>query len=301
MSGNLKETIGGELLALDGGFGTELMAAGLRPGACGELWNVDDPKRIVEIHRAYVDAGADAILTNSFGASAVALARHGLAERAAELNRAAAERAREAAGDRAWVLGDLGPSGDFLEPLGDLSADAARSAFAEQAAALRAGGADGFIVETMADPNELAAAVAGAREAGGPVLASYAFDAGAGTFRTMMGTDVAEAVRAAIEAGADAVGANCGTSLGLEDYERLVRELVAAAGSTPVLLEANAGAPRLAEGREVFPVGPEEMGAAAERFLDAGVRVLGGCCGTRPEHVRAIAEAVHRHRESHGP
>ncbi|MFW6059046.1 MAG: homocysteine S-methyltransferase family protein [Phycisphaeraceae bacterium] len=280
-------------LLADGAMGTQLMQAGLRAGECAELWNVDALARVAAVHRAYVDAGAELVLTNTFGGSSATLERHGLAARAAELNRAGAALAREAVGRRAWVLGDIGPCGEFLEPLGALSRGDAEAMFAEQAAALAEGGADGLIVETMTDPQELAAAVRAADRTGLPVLASFAFDAAGETdFRTMMGAAPEDAVRAAVEAGAEVVGANCGTALDLEAYARLAEALLAAGDGVPVILQPNAGRPMLIDGRETFAVTPAQMGAAVASLVKAGVRVVGGCCGSTPAHVRAMAEAL---------
>lgn len=280
-------------LVLDGGMGTQLMKAGARSGECTERWNMDHPEAIMQAHGDYLDAGAALLITNTFGGSAAALGRHGLKDRAAELNRAGAALARRVAGERAWVLGDIGPSGEFLEPMGELTANEATAMFRDQAQALVEGGADGLIVETMTDPNELGLAVAAACETGKAVLASFAFDrAGDKGFATMMGASPEAAVRAAVEAGAVAVGANCGTNLDMDAYVRLAGELVENAGDVPVMLQPNAGVPELVDGQPRFPVTPEEMGVAAARLLREGVRVVGGCCGTTPAHIRAVADAV---------
>ena len=295
----------------DGGMGTQLITAGLPPGACGALWNIEQPDAILAIHRRYRDAGCELLTTNTFQASRRALEMHGLAERAAELNRAAAELTRRAAGDEALVLADVGPFGGFLEPFGETTPDELRDIFAEQLAALREGGADAVIVETMSDPNELRVAVEAAKQIGDwPVIGSYAFERQDGeTFRTMMGVTVAEAVAAAIDAGADIVGANCGSSLDLSDYERLAAQLVAAARSgclgqmpqprTPaVILQPNAGSPRLVDGQTIYPSTPQDMAAIVPNLLEIGVRILGGCCGTTPDHLHAMSESLHHTRHA---
>ncbi|NOX54611.1 MAG: homocysteine methyltransferase [Planctomycetes bacterium] len=282
---------------VDGAMGTQLMARGLPSGACGELWNVEHPDRVAAIHRDYCQAGCDWIITNTFGGSSASLERHGLADRAAELNRAAARLAREALDDHVVVLGDIGPFGGFLEPYGEMAPERLLEVFSEQAAALAEGGADAFIIETMADTRELQIAVQAARQAGNKaVIATYAFDKSAdGSLRTMMGTTVDEAIATAIEAGADMVGANCGTSLSLDDYVQLAEQLVAAAGQTPVILEPNAGAPQNVDGQLVYPATPEAMAEIVPRLLAAGVRAIGGCCGTTPDHLRAMRDALDRY------
>lgn len=282
-------------LCCDGAMGTQLLARGLAGGACGMLWNVDRPADIRAIHAAYRRAGCDLITTNSFGGSAFALARHGLGDRVDDLNRAAAQVARQAAGETGWVLGDVGPFGDFLEPLGDTTADELLDLFRAQIGALVAGGADAILVETMSDPAEAIVGVEAARSCcpDVPVIVTYAFQkTAAGEFCTMMGTGVREAIHRAIDAGARIAGANCGTSLDLEDYVELARQIVGAAGGTPVIIQPNAGSPRMEGGRTVYSATPEEMAAAALRLLDAGVRIVGGCCGTTPDHLAAIGSAL---------
>ena len=278
----------------DGAMGTQLMACGLPGNACGELWNVERPDLVESVHRDYRNAGCDLIITNTFGGNSPALERHGLSERAEELNRAAAAIARGVADGQALVLGDIGPFGGFLEPYGDMTAEALTEIFARQAAALHEGGADAAIVETMADPQELTIALRAALQvADWAVITTYAFDkSGDGTFRTMMGTSVADAIGAAIDAGADMVGANCGTSLDLDDYVLLAEQIVAVAGTTPVLIEPNAGAPQTTEKGVIYPATPQAMAELVPRLLRTGVRALGGCCGTTPGHLRAMKEAI---------
>ena len=282
-------------LCCDGAMGTQLFARGLSSGQCGMTWNLDRPADVRAIHQAYRDAGCELITTNSFGGSRFALAPHGLAGRVADLNRAAAQVARAAAGDHAWVLADVGPFGDFLEPAGDVTADELRAAFRDQIAALLAGGADAVLVETMSDPAEAVVGVEAARECDPrvPVIVTFAFQkTAAGEFRTMMGTTAAEAVRQAVAAGADIVGTNCGISLSLDDYAVLAGQLAAAAGKTPVIVQPNAGSPRTENGQTVYDASPEAMAAAALHLLAAGVRVVGGCCGTTPAHLAAMARVV---------
>ena len=246
-------------LVCDGAMGTQLLARGLTSGECGMLWNVNRPADVGGIHLAYRNAGCDLITTNSFGGSRFALEPHGLTSRGAELNRAAARVARSAAGDHGWVLGDVGPFGDFLEPVGDVTADDLREVFQAQIAALIEGGADAILVETMSDPAEAVVGIEAAKASATnvPVIATYAFQKTApGEFRTMMGTSVAEAVQRATCAGAEIVGANCGTGLSLDDYVKLAEQLVAAAGNAAVIVQPNAGSPRIENGRTIYDATP---------------------------------------------
>ena len=275
----------------DGGMGTMLIDAGLPLGTSPELWNVERPGIVEGIQRQYVEAGAQFVTANTFGASPLALARHGLVDRCAELNAAAVELARKAGAER--VLGDLGPSGRFLEPYGDLTVAELRHSYKEQVRALREAGADGIIVETMSDPVELSFAVRVARDISDwPVLATFAFQKAGDRFRTMMGATVVEAFKAAIDAGADAAGANCGTGLSFDDYRELAAELVEASNGFPVILQPNAGAPREADGSFVYDATPAEFAAWGVDAAAQGVKIVGGCCGTTPAHIRALAEAL---------
>jgi 5-methyltetrahydrofolate--homocysteine methyltransferase len=290
---DLLATLAQRPLLGDGAMGTQLLAAGLAQGASPELWNIEQPQRIAAVHQRYRDAGCDLLTTNSFGGTTAVLGRHDLADRMAEINRAAAAIACQVAGDSAWVLGDIGPFGDFLEPVGEAKPDEVQAMFAQQAAALREGGADAIIVETMVDPAESALAVAAAKRAAGcPVIATFAFNRSGESFRTIMGTDVAAAISAAIDAGADVVGANCGTALSLDDYRRLAEQLLAAAGAVPVILQPNAGAPRNTDHGVCYEADAGQMAALARELLGMGVRIIGGCCGTTPDHLRAMAGVV---------
>jgi len=281
-------------LLCDGGMGTQLIAAGLTVGDCATAWNRDHPDAVAEVHRAYRAAGCRILTTNTFQGSRTALAAHGLAEDTAPLNLAAAQVARRVADESrdvvVFVAADVGPFGGFLEPLGDTSADDLAGTFTEQLAALHAGGADLALIETMSDPAEVAVAVSAAKSvAGWPVIATYAFEKHGGTYGTMMGAGVSTAVEQAIAAGADAVGANCGTSLTLEDYIALAKQLVAAAGGVPVTVQPNAGPPRIKNGVSVHDATPADMADAAAALLDAGVRIVGGCCGTEPSMLAAMS------------
>lgn len=304
----------------DGAMGTELQRAGLEPGACGELWNVDHPDRVAAIHRAYLDAGARVLLTNTFGGTRQALERHGLGDRSAELNLAGARVALAVAsaavkvaapspprplasspprggrgGEGPWVLGDMGPCGGLLAPLGEHDPADVAAAFKEQAQALVAGGVDGVLVETMTALDELTLAVRAAKAAGAPfVIASVAFDLTKVGFRTMMGATPGEAASAALDAGADALGANCGTGLGMQDYAGIVRAYREAAGDVVVLARANAGTPRLEGGAVVYDATPASMAEGVPGLVAAGAGIIGGCCGTTPAYIEAFARSLER-------
>lgn len=296
---DLRARIQKDLFLLDGAMGTQLFARGAEPGKCNDWLNVEAPGMVEEIHRAYFEAGSDAVLTNTFGANRYALARHGYADRVFEINKAGAQVARQAAGSQRYVLGDIGPTGDFLEPLGMLKAEQVREAFAEQAYALREGGVDGFIIETMTALDEISVVIEAVRSAahGLPVLASMSFDKGGAGFRTMMGVEVSAALSKMISLGVDAVGFNCGTAT-LDEYVELAKAYVGAAQSASrkvqVFGEPNAGKPELEDGQAVYRVTPEEFAAACAEIRTAGVPILGGCCGTSPDHIRAVAQTLKR-------
>lgn len=296
---DLRTRIQEGVFLLDGAMGTQLIARGVEPGRCNDWLNVELPAMVTEIHRAYFDAGSDAVITNTFGANRYALARHGCADKAFQINKAGAQVARKAAGDERYVLGDIGPTGDFLEPLGTLGADEVRAAFIEQVKGLLEGGVDGLIIETMTALDELEVAIDAARSAGNglPVFASMSFDKGGAGFRTMMGVDIPTAVSKMLSLGVDAIGFNCGTA-SLEEYIDLSKTYVAAAkpsnAKIQVFAEPNAGKPELVDGEAVYRVTPEEFAAACTRIRDAGIHILGGCCGTTPNHIRAIAQTLKR-------
>ena len=297
---SLREKITQGLLLLDGGMGTELIARGIEIGTCNDYLNIDSPDIISDIHRTYLQAGSDAVITNTFGANTYALARHGLAEEAAKINQAGARIARQAAGKEKYVLGDIGPSGDFLEPLGTRKPDELREAFVEQAEALLSGGVDGFIIETMTALDEMTVAIEAVKSMSGdlPVLASMSFDRAGDNFRTMMGVDVEAAVSKIVTLDVDALGFNCGTA-SLDEYVELAEQLVSTTrrfkDDLAVSAEPNAGKPELIEGQAVYRVSPDDFAAAAETIHSAGVNILGGCCGTTPAHIQAMAQRLNKH------
>ena len=291
---SLRERIKQGLFLLDGAMGTQLIARGIEVGKCSDYLNVELPDVVSDIHRSYFEVGSDAVITNTFGANKYALGRHGLAEEASKINSAGAQIARRAAGEEKYVLGDIGPSGDFLEPLGSLKPEDLKEAFARQAKALLDGGVDGFIIETMTALEEVAVAIEAVKSVGGgvPVLASMSFDRAGDDFKTMMGVDVEAAVAKIVSSGVDAVGFNCGT-VSLDEYIELAEKFVSAvralSGDVVVYAEPNAGKPELVEDQAVYKVSPEDFAAAAEKIHSAGVNIIGGCCGTGPGHIKAVA------------
>jgi len=270
----------------DGAMGTMLQLAGLTDGA-PERWNVERPDVISAIHRAYVEAGSDFISTNTFGGTRNRLQLDGLADRVAELNEAGARLARDAAGPR-LVAGSIGPTGELMEPLGLLTPDGARESFAEQARALKAGGVDFALIETMSALEEAQAAVAGARDAGLPVAVTMSFDT---NFHTMMGVKPARAVATLAGWGVRLIGANCGN--GPAEISRIMAEMAQAQPEGVFLMaKSNAGMPRWKDDRITYGGTPEVMAEYARSMLALGVRVIGGCCGSAPEHVASMRAAL---------
>jgi len=279
-------------LTCDGAMGTQLIQRGMRIDECGMAWNADRPDDIKAVHQAYRDAGCRLITTNSFGGTRSMLERHGLTAKLAEWNQLAARLAGEVAGPDGWVLGDVGPFGDFLEPMGDTTVAELEDIFREQIEALVAGGADAILVETLTHPGQLWRGVRAARSVTNlPVIATFTYQKSAGGFRTMMGTTVADAMAAAYDAGASIVGTNCGTDLSLDDYLELGHQLVAAANGRPTILQPNAGAPQLVDGVIHYRATPEEMARLASQLRAGGISIVGGCCGTTPAHLAAMAKA----------
>ena len=274
---------------LDGAWGTRLQAEGLAPGECPDAWNAENPDAVRAVARSYVEAGADVILTNTFRSNRFALEHYGLGGRAAELAEAGAALSRQAAGDEAAVFGSIGPTGKIVM-MGEVAPGDIQAAFAEQAAGLARGGVDAIVCETFAELDELRLALAAVKQATDlPVVACMTFDSGPNGTATMMGATPADLVALAAEAGADAVGANCGA--GPEHYVEIARMLRAAGGAC-VWIKPNAGLPVTRAGETVFPMGPEQFAAFAGALVDAGANFLGGCCGTTPEHIRALRRAL---------
>jgi 5-methyltetrahydrofolate--homocysteine methyltransferase len=281
----------GEVLVADGAIGTMLFQRGLKPGAAPESVTLERPGLLEEIARLYRDAGADILTTNTFGASPLRLALHGLDMETEVVNREAVRAARRAADGRAYVAGSCGPCGRLLEPYGDVSAAEVLDGFRRQIAALIEAGVDAVIVETMTDLTEATLAVRAARETAAdlPVLATMTFDPTPRGFFTVMGVSVAAAAAGLAETGVTAVGSNCGN--GTDQMIEIARAFRAAT-SLPLVIQPNAGLPRTDGGETVYDETPAFMAERAAALLDAGVSVIGGCCGTTPEHIRAIRAAV---------
>ena len=300
----------------DGAWGTQLQLRGLPVGACPDAWNLTQPERVEEVARAYVEAGSQVILTNTFGSNRFVLARHGLADRVAEVNRAGVDISRRAAKKwglapsrdeivpekndtarclspflqegRAMVFASVGPSGVMLM-MGQVKEDELKAAFVEQVQAIAAAGADGIVVETMSDLAEATLAVVAAHETGLPVVACATFDSGAKLDRTMMGTTPEQAAEMLTAAGADVVGSNCGHGIaGMVDICRRLHAIT----NGPIWIKANAGLPENVDGQTVYRQTTAEFAAYVPQLVEAGAMFLGGCCGTTPEVIRAVVEKL---------
>jgi 5-methyltetrahydrofolate--homocysteine methyltransferase len=297
MSKLLQEVVLERRLVCDGAMGTQLMLAGLENGSCGELWNLTQPERVLAIQRRYADAGADCIITNTFGGSRITLNRHGAAKDVRAINQAAVRIARDAFGDRTgFVLGDIGPLGAILEPYGELSHADARKALDEQASALVDAGADAIIIETQTSLEEIGLGIEAAKAAGAPcIIASLAYDLSADKtfFVTMMGVFPEKAAEFAQENGAHFVALNCGTGMDMEAAAKVAR-IYGEACQLPTMVQPNAGLPVLERGKAVYKQTPADMVAAVPSVLAAGAKIIGSCCGSTPEHTRAIREVVEK-------
>lgn len=280
----LQELIAVGPVVTDGAWGTQMQARGLPVGSCPDAWNLSEPGKVEEVARAYVDAGSRIILTNTFGANRFTLKKHGLEDKVAEINRAGVEISKRAAGNEALVFASAGPSGIMLM-MGEVPPEELQEAFEVQTAAMAEGGADGIVVETMSDPAEMKLAVAAAKKTGLPVVACMVFDSGADKDRTMMGTTPEQVAEAALEAGADVVGSNCGQ--GITGFIKICQRLRAASGN-PVWIKANAGLPQIIGGETVYTQTPEDFASHVPALVDAGAAFIGGCCGTNPDFIRAI-------------
>jgi 5-methyltetrahydrofolate--homocysteine methyltransferase len=292
---SFKDALAERPLLADGAMGTQLMLAGLEQGNCGEEWNLTHPEKVLKIQRSYVEAGCDCLLTNTFGGSRIMLNRHGNADQVAAVNEAAVRIAREAFGNKAgYVIGDMGPFGGLMEPYGDFTEAEVRAAFAEQAEALVAAGADAIIIETQTSLEELGLAITAAREAGAPfIIGSLAYDVtlDGSTFRTMMGIDPERAAEFLEQAGADVIALNCGTGMDMPRAKQAV-ERYRSVSSLPVMAQPNAGQPKLVDMKVVYDESPEEMSSGVVPLLQSGANIIGACCGSTPDHIRAFRVTI---------
>ena len=290
------------ILVCDGAMGTQLHAAGLPAGECPEAWAFDNQDALKKIQSGYIKSGSDIIITNTFGATRSNLDKYGQGDRVHELNKAMAESAREVAGDDIFVLGDIGPFGGFIEPLGEYTVAQVMELFSEQVKGLLEGGVDGFIVETMSAKEEMECALKAVRQQSDlPLVASMAFDPVAGgEYKTMMGVSIKDAVETMISGGADIIGANCGITI--VDMVNVISEMRKIT-DIPLIAQPNAGKPTMVDGRVKFCESPESMASHVPDLLDAGAKIvggccgtgtniIGGCCGTGPEYIKLVKEVV---------
>ena len=287
----IQEINKGKVLVSDGAWGTFLQQKGLKLGECPEEWNISRSEDVFDIASSYIEAGAHMIETNSFGGNYFKLKNYGLEGRVYEINRAAAEISRKAAGSDHFVLGSVGPTGKMLI-MEEVTEGELYDAFKEQSLALEAGGVDAIVIETMTDLDEARIAVKAAKEnTRCAVFCTMTFDKIiGGAYRTMMGISPTEMTQALVEAGADVIGANCGN--GIADMIGIVKEIREVNARIPILIHANAGLPHYHDGDTTFPETPEDMASNVKKIAAAGANIIGGCCGTTPAHIRKVGEVV---------
>jgi len=291
MSKLIQEIQKGRVLVSDGAWGTFLQKKGLNPGECPEQWNITRPNDVFDIAQSYIEAGSDLVETNSFGGNYFKLKGYGLQDQVFEINKAAAEISRKAAGTERFVLGSVGPTGKLLL-MEEVTEIELYNVFKDQSIALEAGGVDAIVIETMTDLEEARIAVKAAKEnTGCEVICTMTFDKIlGGEYRTMMGISPAEMTEALIEAGADIIGANCGN--GMADMIGIVKEIRKVNAQIPILIHANAGMPQYCDGETTFPETPADMAGRVKEIIDAGANIIGGCCGTTPDHICEVHQIV---------
>jgi len=299
----LQEAILERPLLCDGAMGTQLMLAGLEQGNCGEAWNLTQPERVLGIQKRYVEAGSDCLLTNTFGGSRIMLTRHGEGDHVVAINKAGVEIARRAFGDRdGYVIGDMGPFGGLMEPYGDFTEAQVRSAFEEQAGALVKGGADAIIIETQTSLEELGIGIESAQKAGARcIIGSMAYDVtlDGSTFRTMMGVEPEQAADFMEKRGAHIVALNCGTRMDMQRALTAVQRYKSVT-RLPVMVQPNAGQPKLVQMKVVYDETPDQMVKDLLPILDPGANIVGACCGSTPDHIRAFRKTMDQYLESKG-
>lgn len=280
-----------KVLISDGAWGTFLHSLGLQPGECPELWNLTNPDKVYFIAKSYIEAGADIIETNSFGANRFKLQNFGLEDKVEEINLAAAQISRKAAGDEKLVIGSIGPTGKMLF-MGEVTEEELFDAFFIQANSLVKGGVDALVIETMTDIEEAIVAINAAKKVANiEVICTMTFEKNVdGKYRTIMGVTPSEMTVKAIEAGADIIGANCGN--GIADMIEIVKEIREVNKEIPVLIHANAGVPIYSDGKTIFPETPSFMASKIPELIASGVNIVGGCCGTTPQHIKAFKEKL---------
>jgi 5-methyltetrahydrofolate--homocysteine methyltransferase len=285
-----------KILVSDGAWGTEMAKHGLNPGECPELLNAEKPEVILAIARSYIKAGSDIILTNTFGGSPQKLSKYGLENRTEELNEKGARLSVEAAQGKSLVFASIGPTGEFLEPLGTLKAVDLIKSYGRQVSAFVSAGVDGVVIETMTDLGETICALKSVKENSElPVVCSMTFDKGAKGFATMMGITPEQAIDILEESHADGVGANCGSGI---DHIIEITRILSARSCLPIWMKPNAGLPELVNNKTVYHQTPSQMAAFIPDLLSAGASIVGGCCGTTPEHIVKIRQAVDKYRKS---
>ncbi|MCX7625193.1 MAG: homocysteine S-methyltransferase family protein [Candidatus Sumerlaeaceae bacterium] len=282
----------GKILVCDGAMGTELQRMGLPFGLCGDAWNLDNPGAVAEVHHRYLDAGADLLLTNTFSTNKYRLAHFGLGERVREVAEQAVRILRGVISEHVWLVGELGPLGEFLEPFGDISRSEAIAAFRETVEVFVGEGVEAIIIETITSLDEMEAAVEAVRTVTDlPLAACFTFEVSPAGLRTMTGATPQQCAELLAQLPVDIVGCNCGTNITSTDYERIV-QILSQTSQKPVLIEPNAGTPELVDGQIAYRTTPADFARAVPAYVQQGARIIGGCCGTGPDHIRAIRSAV---------